>query len=163
MAKLRERVQAGQECAVEILNYRKDGRRSGTHPSVSPVWDDAGRLTHFVGVQADVTERRRLEEQLRQAQKMEAVGPAGRRGGPRLQQPAHRHQRVQRHAARTTPPGAADRRPERAGRDPQSAGRAGRPGLTRQLLAFSRKQVLAPRVLDLNAVVADIARRCSAG
>ena len=69
-----EAVRAARPCTVEMLNYRKDGTPFWNALSISPVRDDGGRLTHFVGVQADVTERRRLEEQFRQAQKMEAVG-----------------------------------------------------------------------------------------
>ncbi len=60
VAAVREAVAAGAECRVELLNYRKDGTTFWNELAVSPVRDDGGHLTHFVGVQTDVTERRRL-------------------------------------------------------------------------------------------------------
>src|SRR5207244_2392297 len=45
-------------CFVELLNYRKDGSAFWNALAIAPVRDDAGQLTHFVGVQADVTERK---------------------------------------------------------------------------------------------------------
>ena len=74
VARLRRAIRDGQPFTTELLNYRKDGTPFWNELSVSPVRDEEGRLTHFVGVQTDVTERRRLEEQYRQAQKMDAVG-----------------------------------------------------------------------------------------
>ncbi len=74
VAQVRSALREGEPCEVELLNYRKDGTPFWNHLLISPVRDEAGRLTHFIGVQTDVTGRRRLEIQFRQAQKMEAVG-----------------------------------------------------------------------------------------
>lgn len=71
---VREAVHAGQACKVELLNYRKDGTPFWNELSVSPVRDADGRLTNFIGIQSDITERKQLEAQFWQAQKMEAVG-----------------------------------------------------------------------------------------
>jgi PAS domain S-box-containing protein len=71
---LREAVAAGGSCAVEILNYRKDGTPFWNAVSLNPVRDGAGAPSYFVGVLDDVTARRKLEEQIRQAGKMEAIG-----------------------------------------------------------------------------------------
>ncbi|MDP3207899.1 MAG: PAS domain S-box protein, partial [Rhodoglobus sp.] len=73
-AKLREALGRGRACTVELLNVRKDGTTFWNLLAVSPVTDADGRVTNFIGVQTDVTERRRLEMQFLQAQKMEAVG-----------------------------------------------------------------------------------------
>ena len=72
--KLAEAIAAGQPCQVEILNYRKDGVPFWNALSLNPVHDENGALAYFVGVQADVTDRKNLEKQFRQAQKMEAIG-----------------------------------------------------------------------------------------
>jgi PAS domain S-box-containing protein len=151
VARLREALAAGESCTVELLNYRKDGTTFWNELSISPVRDGAGRLTHFVGVQVDVTARRGLEEQFRQAQKMEAVGRLA--GGI-----AHDFNNLL-----TIINGYSDLLVQRLPPDDparelvaeiRKAGERSA-GLTRQLLAFSRQQILAPRVLDLNAMVAD--------
>jgi PAS domain S-box-containing protein len=99
----------------------------------------------------DVTERRLLEQQLQQSQKMEAVGRLA--GGI-----AHDFNNLLMVIS-----GYAEFLLERLGPDPalrnpaqEIAGAAGRASsLTRQLLAFSRKQMLAPKILDLNGVVTE--------
>jgi phosphoserine phosphatase RsbU/P len=58
-------VREERPCTVEILNYRKDGSRFWNRLSITPVCDDAGRVTHFIGVQSDVTKRREAESELR--------------------------------------------------------------------------------------------------
>jgi PAS domain S-box-containing protein len=60
---LREALVEGQECRVVLRNYRKDGTPFWNELYVSPVHDEEGRLTNFVGVQNDVTHRRRIEEE----------------------------------------------------------------------------------------------------
>ena len=99
----------------------------------------------------DITERRALEQQLRQAQKMEAVGRLA--GGI-----AHDFNNLLMVIS-----GYSEFLLERIGSDPEmkahaqeianAAGRA--TSLTRQLLAFSRKQMLAPKIVDLNSVVTE--------
>src|SRR5208282_4795072 len=109
-------------------------------------------ITHFIATKQDVTERKRLENQFRQAQKMEAVGRLA--GGV-----AHDFNNLL-----TIINGYSEMVLERLDSSDPTRGqleeirkageRAG--SLTRQLLAFSRQQVLAPRVLDLNTLVADV-------
>ena len=65
VARLRDAVAEAQEAAEILLNYRKDGTPFWNELRISPVRDPAGRLTHFVGVQADVSAGRRSEATLR--------------------------------------------------------------------------------------------------
>jgi two-component system, cell cycle sensor histidine kinase and response regulator CckA len=100
----------------------------------------------------DVTERRRLEEQLRQAQKMEAVGRLA--GGI-----AHDFNNLLTAILGTSQLLLRDLTPEATAREDveeirKAALRAA--DLTRQLLAYSRRQVLAPKVLDLNAIISNL-------
>ena len=67
-------LREGKVWKGEIARRRRDGSRYHEELTVTPVRDEGGRVAHYVGIQRDVTERRRLEAQLRQAQKMEAVG-----------------------------------------------------------------------------------------
>jgi PAS domain S-box-containing protein len=148
---VRRAIAAGEPCTVELLNYRKDGTTFWNELSISPVRDADGRLTHMVGVQTDVTGRRAIEEQLCQSQKMDGMGQLA--GGM-----AHDLNNLL-----TIINGSAELLLEDLSlgdaqcelvQEIRAAGERSAL-LTRQLLAFARKQVLAPRVLDLNAVVTE--------
>lgn len=64
LAELRAGLAEGREVSVVLRNYRRDGSLFWNELLVAPVLDDAGQLTHFVGVQQDITEARRNEERL---------------------------------------------------------------------------------------------------
>ncbi len=65
---MREALKAEKVYRGEILNYRKNGAPFWNELKISPVFDESGRLTHFVGVQQDITERKTAEQSLRQAE-----------------------------------------------------------------------------------------------
>ena len=67
-------VRAGKVWQKELTSRRKDGQQASMFMSFAPIIDDDGRMSHFVGTQQDITEHVELEERLRQAQKMEAIG-----------------------------------------------------------------------------------------
>ncbi|MHC4291713.1 MAG: PAS domain-containing protein, partial [Planctomycetota bacterium] len=62
---IRKAISAQQPCKVEILNYRKDGTTFWNRLSITPVRDEDGQVTHFIGIQSDVTRRRKAESSLR--------------------------------------------------------------------------------------------------
>jgi len=64
----------GQHFFGEMIHYRADGSKFWDELKLSPVRDESGNYTNMVGVQRDVTERKRLENQLERAHKMEALG-----------------------------------------------------------------------------------------
>ena len=114
--------------------------------------DEHGEPMRGVGISLDVTERRTLEEQYQQAQKMEAIGRLA--GGV-----AHDFNNLLTVILGYCDLVLDDLDPD----DPRQADmaeikKAGEraAGLTRQLLAFSRKQIIEPTLLDLNVVVADM-------
>jgi PAS domain S-box-containing protein len=59
-------IEEGKECRVEIRNYRKNGTLFWNELYVSPVQNDKGEVTHFIGVQNDITDRKRAENDLRE-------------------------------------------------------------------------------------------------
>jgi len=135
----------------ETVRRRKDGTEVHVSVSISPIRERDGRIVGASLICRDVSERKRLERQVVQSQKMEAIGQLA--GGV-----AHDFNNLL-----TIINGYSELLLNRlpAG-DPMrqllsEINRAGeRAGtLTRQLLAFSRQQVLEPKVLDLNAVVSD--------
>lgn len=67
-------VLARQSWQGELSNRRKDGQLRQTSMTISPIVDGQGRLTHFVGIQRDITEHKRLEQEMLQMQKMQSVG-----------------------------------------------------------------------------------------
>jgi diguanylate cyclase (GGDEF)-like protein/PAS domain S-box-containing protein len=64
---VRHALRFDKTCDVILRNQRKDGRMFWNHVIISPVRDDRGVVTHFVGVQNDLTERRRVEAELAHA------------------------------------------------------------------------------------------------
>lgn len=153
-AKLREAVGRGEACTVELLNVRKDGTSFWNLLAVSPVTDSLGRVTHFVGVQTDVTERRKLESQFLQVQKMEAVSRLA--GGV-----AHDFNNVLSVILSYAEMIAADLQsddPLRADIEEIMTAGVRATDLTRQLLAFSRQQVLDTKVLDLSPSLVKMAK-----
>jgi PAS domain S-box-containing protein len=64
LEQIREGIRERRDCLVELLNYRKDGTPFWNRLSITPLRDANGRLTHFVGVQSDVTARKLAEERL---------------------------------------------------------------------------------------------------
>ena len=61
---MRQAMEEGRDCTVEILNRRKDGTPFWNRLSITPVRDDGGEVTHFIGIQSDVTKRREAEDRL---------------------------------------------------------------------------------------------------
>jgi PAS domain S-box-containing protein len=118
----------------------------------APIVCGEGHLAGHVGTLEDISARKQLEEQLRQSQKMEAIGRLA--GGV-----AHDFNNM---IGAIT--GYADLLLQRVGADPVLRGfleeilKAGEraSALTRQLLAFGRKSAIAPQDLDLNGVVANV-------
>ncbi|TAJ08793.1 MAG: PAS domain S-box protein [Nitrospirae bacterium] len=154
-AKDREVLASGRllEIPEEPIQTRHKGLRYLRTLKV-PILDQEGRPRYLLGLSEDITDRKHLEEQLRQSQKMEAVGQLA--GGV-----AHDFNNLL-----TGILGYCDLALERIGeQDPlrSDMGEIKKAGdraaaLTRQLLAFGRRQVLQPKVLDLNLVVADLER-----
>lgn len=68
LQELREALRIGKSCTVILSNYRKDGTHFWNELSVSPIYNDEGNLTHFVGIQMDITERKQAQEALRAQQ-----------------------------------------------------------------------------------------------
>ncbi|HEX3876447.1 MAG TPA: response regulator [Bryobacteraceae bacterium] len=62
--RIREAIEAGKEANEILLNYKKDGTPFWNDLTIAPVRDDDGKVTHFIGVQNDVTERKHAEEEL---------------------------------------------------------------------------------------------------
>src|SRR5271169_1230375 len=143
-AELWRALLSGKGYHGEIVNRTRNGRFVTVDLSARQVFDADGKTMGFIAVQHDVTERRRLEEQFRQAQKMESIG---RLAGGIAHDFNNLLTAILGYAGlleAREPLGAAAR--EDLNEIRTAAERAA--ALTRQLLAFSRKQVLAPTVLN---------------
>jgi two-component system cell cycle sensor histidine kinase/response regulator CckA len=153
-ASLFDQVAGGASWAGEFTMQRQDGSPVITHVSSAPLHGEDGAVIGIVSVSSDISARLLLEEQFRQAQKMEVVGQLA--GGI-----AHDFNNlltvIMGHAELLLEQlGTADSRYDGVREIRKAAARAA--ALTRQLLAFSRKQILQPRDFDLNETIRDAQR-----
>ena len=146
---LREALANRTACAIEILNYRRDGSPFWNAVFMGPVLNPEGEVIYYFASQLDVTQRRESEQQFRQAQKMEAVGQltAGLAHDfnnllhvitgslERIASKRHDDQTFERYMSAAT--AAAERGAK----------------LTHQLLAFARRGRLEPKGVDLSDLV----------
>jgi two-component system cell cycle sensor histidine kinase/response regulator CckA len=149
--RLRHNLEQGGTFGGEAVNYRKNGEKFDLEWQIGPIRQADGTITHFVAVQHDITERKQMEARLFQAQKMETVGKLA--GGV-----AHEFNSIltaiigQSELLLSELP--ANGVLGNSAREIRlAADRAAT--LTRQLLAYGRKQILQPEILDLNRVLVD--------
>ena len=153
-ARLRQELVRGDRDSYrrEAPFLTSDGRTVLTHLAIALVRDADGKPDFTIAMAEDVTERKQLEEQLRQSQKLEAIGRLA--GGV-----AHDFNNMLTAIGGYTAfalEHAEDGSPLRADLDEIRKATDRATLLTRQLLAFSRKQVLTPELLNLNGIVVEM-------
>jgi two-component system, cell cycle sensor histidine kinase and response regulator CckA len=151
---LHQRVMAGESGDLEFEMIGLTGVRRWLRTHAAPLRDRDGKITSVVAISRDITEQRQLEAQLRQSQKMEAIGQLA--GG--IAHDFNNILTVIQGFALTLLDGNDDAPSQRIATQHivDAAGRAA--GLTRQLLAFGRRQVMQPRDVDLNDLVTSLAK-----
>jgi two-component system cell cycle sensor histidine kinase/response regulator CckA len=136
-----------------VMDRKKNGETSIIEKALTPLRDGSGQITHFISTGRDITERRKLESELQQAQKMDAIGRLA--GGV-----AHDFNNlllvISAYAELMLDSLAVEDPLRRNVGEIMSASRRAA-DLTRQLLAFGRKQMQLLQVLDLNTVIGEIA------
>ncbi len=145
-------ISSGRTWRGRVVNRRKDGRFYTEEESISPIRDAAGVITSYVAVKRDISSTLALEAQLLQSQKMEGIGRLA--GG--IAHDFNNTLSVILGCAGFALEGLRADDPVRD--DLLEIEKAGRhaASLTRQLLAFSRKQVLQPVPLDLNRLLTEM-------
>jgi len=144
-----ETISSGKTWSGRMINKKKDGSLYTEDATISPVFDAAGRIINYVAVKRDITEHLRLSDQLQQAQKMESVGRLA--GGV-----AHDFNNMLSVISGYTELAMEKVDPD----DPlhadlaevyKAASRS--TGIVKQLLAFARKQIVSPIIINLNDTV----------
>jgi two-component system cell cycle sensor histidine kinase/response regulator CckA len=147
--KMQETLDRGEVWIGVIINKAKDGSDFEIEGTISPIRDASGAITHYVAAGRNMSRLRRLERELHQAQKMESIGRLA--GGV-----AHDFNNmlgiILGHAEMALDEFEPGQPIFSDLREIQKAAKRSA-DLTRQLLAFARKQTVAPKVLDLNESV----------
>jgi len=145
-------ISSGSTWRGRIVNRRKDGSEFTEDVIISPIRHDDGHIAHFIAVKRDVSHEIELEGQLRQAQKMEAVGQLAAgvaHDFNNLLQVIDGHVDLLLMTLDPNDPAREDMETVRDATDRAA-------NLTRQLLAFSRQQWIQPIDLDLNRLITDL-------
>ena len=145
-------ILSGNVFRCTVVNRKKNGDVFVAEKTITPLRDGEGRITHFISNDRDITDRRRLENQLQQAQKMDAIGRLA--GGV-----AHDFNNllmVISSYAELMLDSLAPQHPLRRNVDEIQKASRRAADLTRQLLAFGRKQMQSLQLLDLNLIIDDI-------
>ncbi|MBZ0089242.1 MAG: PAS domain S-box protein, partial [Thermoanaerobaculia bacterium] len=149
-----EALANGEVWRGKLVNRRKDGTLFEEEATISPVRDSSGRVVNYVAAKRDVTNESRLRGQLFEAQKMETVGRLA--GGV-----AHDFNNllgVILGCGEILHGELGEGDPRREGVEEILKAAEHAASLTRQLLAFSRRQVLQTEILDLQTIVANLGR-----
>ena len=149
-----ETILGGQVFRGVMINHKKNGETFVVEKTITPLRDAGGYISHFISTDRDISDRRRLESQLQMAHKMDAIGRLA--GGV-----AHDFNNllmVISAYAELMQDSLSPRHPLL--HNVQEIMKASRRAadLTRQLLAFGRKQMQALQLLDLNQVLKEISR-----
>ncbi len=149
-------ISGGHTWRGRLVNKRKDGTLYTEEARISPVFGQSGTITNYVAIKTDITERLRLqaershlEEQMRQAQKMESVGRLA--GGV-----AHDFNNMLSIIigyAEIAADDVDEQDPLQKNLEQILDAAIRARDLTRQLLAFARRQTVSPQVIDLNEVL----------
>jgi PAS domain S-box-containing protein len=147
-------IRGGEAFRAVVVNRKKSGESYIVEKTITPVRNADGEVAHFISNDRDISERRRLESALFQAQKMDAIGQLA--GGV-----AHDFNNllmvISSYAELMQDAIGPEHRLHRNVQEVLSASRRAA-DRTRQLLAFGRKQAQSLQVLDLNCVLQDISR-----
>ncbi len=142
-------LKAGRVWKGHLVNRRKDGSLYEEDSTISPVFDAEGQVAAYVEIQRDVTQQLRLEAQLREAAKLEAIGRLA--GG--VAHDFNNQLTIIRGFCELLLQDLGPQSPHRETVEEiwRAADQSAR--LTSQLLAFGRKQTLNPRLVDLGAAL----------
>jgi len=149
-----EVISAGQVFRGVMVNRKKNGDTFVAEKTITPLRDASGEVTHFISNDRDITDKRRLESQLQQAQKMDAIGRLA--GG--IAHDFNNLLMVISAYAELMQDTLGTEHPLRRHVDEILKASRSAADLTRKLLGFSRKQMQSLQLLDLNQVLRDISK-----
>ncbi len=152
--KLWDTITSGKFWQGQMTNRCKDGSLFTEMSTISPVVDSSGNISNYVSVKRDITQEQLLEKQMHQAQKMESIGRLA--GGV-----AHDFNNMLAIILGYSELVLAQLDPDdKLYKEILEINKAGQRSadLTTQLLAFSRKQTIAPQVLDLNDRIGNLVK-----